>query len=66
MAKNIPMGEWSGSDATDQLRAVIEKHQEETARQTTKMVRLTWWMTFLTIVMTATTFVQIWLAWRGG
>jgi hypothetical protein len=30
------------------------------------MVRLTLWMTFLTIVMTVAAFVQIWLAWRGG
>jgi hypothetical protein len=39
MAKSsIPLGEWSGSDATNKLRAVIEKQHQEAAKQTTVMV----------------------------
>jgi hypothetical protein len=42
MAKGgIPLGQWSGSDATDRLRAVIEENQQATERQTRSMIRLT-------------------------
>jgi hypothetical protein len=37
----IPLREWSGSDATDRLRTVIEENQEATDRQTATMPRLT-------------------------
>jgi hypothetical protein len=57
MAKGIPIGEWSGSDATDRLRAVIEENQRATDRQTTTMIRLTRVMTALTIVTTVLTAV---------
>jgi hypothetical protein len=34
MAKGgIPLGQWSGSDATDRLRAVIEENQKATERR---------------------------------
>jgi hypothetical protein len=51
----IPLGEWSGSDATDRLRNVIEKNQEATDRQTATMLRLTRVMTVLTFVTTVLT-----------
>ena len=60
----IPIGEWSGSDATDRLRAVIERQHEQTARQTKVMVWLTVAMFFLALVTTAATVVQVWLALR--
>jgi preprotein translocase subunit SecG len=63
MAKGgIPIGELSGSDATDRLRAVIEKNQEATERQTAIMLRLTWVMavlTFVTTILTAVTVIPI-------
>jgi hypothetical protein len=62
MAKNISSGEWSGSDATDQLRAVIEKQHQETAKQTKVMLWLTVAMFALTFVTTVATIVQVWLA----
>ena len=58
MPDNIPLGQWSGSDAIDQLRAVIEANQKSTDRQTTTMIRLTWVMALLTVVATLLTAVQ--------
>ena len=37
----IPLGEWSGSAATDALHAIIDQYQKESSRQTAKMIRLT-------------------------
>jgi hypothetical protein len=63
MAKSsIPLGEWSGSDATNKLRAVIEKQHQEAAKQTTVMVRLTWAMFALTFVTVLATIIQVVLA----
>jgi hypothetical protein len=72
----IPLGQFSGSDATDRLRAVIEENQKATKWQTAIMVWLTWVMTALTVITTALTAVQaaplvapIWRAihsWAGG
>ena len=80
MAKGgIPLGQWSGSDATDRLRAVIEENQQATERQTRSMIRLTWVMTFLTAVTTILTAVTVapiavqiweavrsWVFWQAG
>jgi hypothetical protein len=64
VTSSIPIGEWSGSDATNRLRVAIEEHQKESARATTTMVRLTRTMLALTIVTTIATIVQVWLAFR--
>jgi hypothetical protein len=71
MAKNISrMGEY-GSGATDQLRAVIEKHQQATERQTRWMICLTWVMTILTIAIAAPIIidaletVRSWAFWQA-
>jgi hypothetical protein len=37
----IPLGQWSGSDATDRLKETIERANEAADRQTRTMVRLT-------------------------
>jgi hypothetical protein len=58
----ITTGEWSGSDATNQLREVIEKQHEQTAWQSKVMVWLTVAMFVLALVTTAATVVQVWLA----
>ena len=59
---NIPLDEWSGSGATKALHATIERYQAESSRQTAKMIRLTWIITGLTVVLAIGLFVQIWLA----
>ena len=61
-AMNTPLDELSGSGATDRLRGVIEKHQEESRRQTDVMVKLTWWMMLLTIATVSLAVVQVVLA----
>jgi hypothetical protein len=60
MADNIPLGQWSASDAVDRLRVAIEKHQAATEGQTTATRWLTWVMTALTILMAIPTVVRIW------
>jgi hypothetical protein len=60
MADNIPLGQWSASDAVDRLRVAIERHQAATERQTTTTRWLTWVMTALTILMAVPTVVRIW------
>ena len=62
MAKGgIPLEEFSGAAATNALREAIERFQEENGRHTQTMVRLTWAMTALTVVMAIGLGVQIWL-----
>jgi hypothetical protein len=62
MAKSgVPLGEWSGSDATKTLQATIEKYQAESSRQTGKMIFLTWVIAALTVVMAVGVAVQIYL-----
>jgi hypothetical protein len=59
----IPLGQWSGSDAVEALHRAIDDHQKISGRQTTHMIRLTYAMLFLTIVMLFGLGIQIWLAW---
>ena len=51
MADNIPLGQWSASDAVDRLRVAIERHQAVTERQTATTRWLNVVMTALTILM---------------
>ena len=55
----IPLGEWSGSAATDRLRETIERFNAQAERQTQTMIRLTWALVFLTIVLVIGLVVQI-------
>jgi hypothetical protein len=61
MAGGIPLGQWSGSDATDALRTSIETFQAESSRQTATMIRLTWTIAGLTVVMLGAVLMQIYL-----
>jgi len=61
---NIPIGQWSGSDAIKALHDTIQKYQEESSRQTTHMIRLTWVIAGLTFVMLIGLAAQIYLALR--
>jgi hypothetical protein len=58
----IPLGVWSGSDATNQLRETIIELSEATARQTRQMIRLTWTLVIMTAVLIAGLTIQIVLA----
>jgi hypothetical protein len=60
---NIPLGQWSGSEATNALHETIRQHQEASNRQTRQLIVLTWVMAILTFVMTVGLVVQIYLAW---
>jgi hypothetical protein len=60
MPDNVPLGQWSGSDAMDRLRVAIENHQKATERQTTTTRWLNVVMTALTILMAVPTVVQVW------
>jgi hypothetical protein len=59
--EGIPLGQWSGSDATKSLKATIRQFNQQSDRQTQTMLRLTWAMLGLTVVMTVAVGVQIWL-----
>jgi len=55
----IPLGQWSGSDATDALRKTIERLSSTADVQTREMIRMTRWIMWLTIVMAVGVAVQI-------
>lgn len=66
MAKTgIPLGEWSGSAATDRLREAVVGYSEVTAKQTRQLVRLTWALVALTCLLLVGLIVQIVLAVGG-
>src|SRR5258705_9762933 len=58
----IPLGQWSGSDATNALRESIERFNAKTVRQTTWLLRLTWTIAALTLVMAIGVGVRIYTA----
>jgi hypothetical protein len=62
-ARGIPLGQWSGSDATNTLHDTIRQFTEQSARQTRTLIRLTWAIVGLTVAMVLGLIVQIWLAW---
>lgn len=64
MNRGIPLGQWSGSDATNQLRETIEVSNRKAEKQTQTMVRLTWAIVVLTIVMIIVGAAQVWTAVR--
>jgi hypothetical protein len=58
---NIPLGKWSGSDAVESLHASIKEFNAQSSKQTDQMLRLTWIMAVLTLVMMLGLVVQIYL-----
>ena len=60
----IPLGQFSGSDAINALHQSITAFNEATSKQTVTLIRLTWTMTVLTVVMTVSVVVQIYLGFR--
>ena len=59
MPDNIPLGQWSGSDAVDALHDTIKGYQGTSAKQTATVIQLTRWIVVLTVVMTMAVVVQI-------
>lgn len=55
----IPLGQWSGSDATNALRDTIVLLNSAADIQTREMVRMTRWIVWLTIVMAVGVAVQL-------
>ncbi len=64
MSGGIPISEISGSAATDALHETIKAFQEASTRQTTMIIRLTWAMLALTLVMVGVVGVQTALLWQ--
>ena len=60
---NIPLGQWSGSDATRELTQNIISLNEAANRQNRSMFRLTWAIAIMTLVMLVGVAVQIWIVW---
>ncbi len=59
MADGIPLGEWSGSNATRELHEAIREFNQEAAKQTAIMIRLTRLIVGLTVVLVIGLVVQI-------
>ena len=57
----IPMVDWSGSGATNELHNTIKEFNESATRQTEKIVILTWVITVLTFLLFIGLVVQIYL-----
>ena len=58
----IPIGQWSGADATNELRRTVANFNANAKAQTDEMVRLTRTIALLTKVMVAFVGVQIVIA----
>ena len=56
---NIPLGQWSGSDATDRLRETIIELDKTTKRQTKWLIGLTCALVVPTIVIVILTVVLV-------
>lgn len=59
---NIPLGEWSGSAATEALHETIQEFNDQASAQAQAMIRLTWAIVVLTACMLIGLVVQIVLA----
>lgn len=55
----IRVGELSGSDAIDRLHETIKLQTAAANKQTETMVRLTWWITVLSVVMALSGVAQV-------
>ncbi len=58
----IPLDEWSGAKATNELHQTIKEFNKVTTRQTNHILRLTIVIAFLTFVMLIGLGIQIYLA----
>ena len=61
---NIPLGKWSGSDATEALHETIREFNRQSSQQTAQMLWLTKVIAVLTVIMLVGLAVQIYIAVR--
>ena len=61
---NIPLDEWSGAGATKELHETIKQFAQASSKQTCHLIRLTWAIVFLSVVMVGAVVVQVVLALR--
>ncbi len=57
----IPLGQWSGSDAVNELHATIKEFNKVSTRQTHHLIVLTWAIVVLTLLMLLGLAFQIYL-----
>jgi hypothetical protein len=57
----IPMGQWSGADATHALHETIRAFGVKSDRQTRTMIGLTWAIAILTLAMLGAVAFQIYV-----
>lgn len=62
----IPLGQWSGSDATNALHKTIKDFGDKADKQTQTMIRLTWAIAILTVAMLLAVGFQIYLTLHGA
>lgn len=57
----IPLSVWSGSGATEELHKTIKAFVESSEKQSRIMIRLTWSIVVLTVILTIGLAIQIYL-----
>jgi hypothetical protein len=55
-----PLGEWNGSNATRDLHKAIVQIHDINAKESKKMVSLTWAILFLTFIIFVLTLIMAW------
>jgi hypothetical protein len=63
MAHGIPLGQWSGSDAVNELHATIRQFTDESAKQTRRMISLTYVIVLVALLTLVGQGVQLWRTW---
>jgi len=61
----IPISEFSGSGATMAMHATLKTFITQSERQTDKLIKLTWAIVALTVVLVIGLAIQLWLAAQG-
>ena len=61
-SKGIPLGEWSGSDATKELTETLKTFNESSGKQTRQLIILTWVIAILTFFMLIGLIIQVYMA----
>lgn len=58
----IPLDQWSGSKATEELHNTIKQFNKISSKQNTRILILTWIIAILTFIMAIAVSIQIWIA----
>lgn len=57
--EGIPLSEWSGSGATNDLQKYLETFNKKSSKQTTMLVWLTWVLVGLTVILVVLTLILL-------